>query len=370
MNDGGWVASDATKYKFHDQRPNWISLASVAISVDDIKQFNQEYFKIVQEKQSEYGIRTQHPLIKDGDITRWVTDWERAEARRDIVTELLSIDTIRDIQFTETSLDPMWVTIFDDSEEDKKRMNSQQFMNNFLEKYYNLIAIWEYLRREHTRAYDWPHRDWPVHKNIMTDDFGGPISEVWLEIGAMAENVQVVPQGDKTYPLLSLADLTMDMVKQQVSDWDEQKIYEFLKDITPDGSAYVDSTAMDSNPELKKMIPHTTDSIRTLLHYPSPTVYIECGSSMNNKKAKSLDIYEHACRFAQKNEGCVKFFNENHDRDFLTSADYLISLESRVGKLRDYEELNDDKSVTVMNRAEAREFFGEELSVFDYAQSE
>jgi hypothetical protein len=40
MDENGWVASDATKYKFHDQRPNWISLAAVAVAVDDIERFN------------------------------------------------------------------------------------------------------------------------------------------------------------------------------------------------------------------------------------------------------------------------------------------------------------------------------------------
>jgi len=364
MNDGGWVASDATKYKFHDERPNWISLASVAIAVDDIAAFNESYFGIVEEKKSEFGIRTQHPVIKDEDITRWVVDWERAKARRDIVTDLLSIDTIRDIQFVETSLDPMWITIFEENEEEKKRMNSQKFMNNFLEKYYNLVAIWEYLRREHTRPDDWPHRDWPTHKNVLTDDFGGQVSPVWLEIGAMAEQINVVPQGDKTYPLLSLADLTMDMVKQQVPNWHEKEIYEFLKKTTPDSSAYIDSVALDSDPELTKMVPKTTDNVRTLIHYPKPTVYIQSGS-VGNKKAKSLDIYELACEFAQEREGCVKFFNESHDRDFLASGDYLITLDKNAGDLRDYEELNDEKSPSVMNRSEAKVFLNESISAFD-----
>ncbi|MWV38762.1 hypothetical protein [Natrialba sp. INN-245] len=365
MDSSGWVASDSTKYKFHDQRPNWISLASVAIAVDDICEFNSSYEAIIEDKKSEYGIRTQHPIIKDEDITRWVPDWERAEARRDIVTELLSIEYIRDIQFVETSLDPMWVTVFEDNEDDKRRMNSQEFMNSILEKYYNIIAIWEYLRREHVRPEDWPSHDWPVHKNILTDDFGGNVSPAWLEIGSMADDIKVVPQGDRTYPLLSLADLTMDMVKQHVPEWHEKQIYEFLKRITPENSAYVDSVALDSNPPLSKVIPHTKDSVRTLIHYPTPTTYIYSGS-VGNKKAKSLDIYEHACRFAMENNGCVKFFNESHDRDFMSDEDLLISLNEHAGNLREYEDLNDDKSVTVLNREEAKELFHDEIGGFEH----
>lgn len=364
MADSGWVASDATKYKFHDQRPNWVSLAAVAVAVDDIGEFNSEYFGIVEEKSEEYGIHTQHPVIKDEDITRWVTDWERSDARQDIVSELLSIDTIREIQFVETSLSPMWVTLFEENEDDKTRIEAQEFMNKFLEKYYNIIAIWEYLRKKNTRPHHLPFQDWPIHTNVLTDDFGGHISEAWLDVGRLADEIRVIPQGDKTYPLLSLADLTMDMVKQQVDEWDEQEIYEFLKDITPKESAYVDSRAIDHGEDLERMIPHTTDSIRGILHYPSPTMYIET-ASMDTKKAKKLDIFSHLRKFAQENGGCVKFFDETHDRDYMTRDDYLITLSDSVGALGDYGALNDRKSVTVMNRDEAKAFLVDELSAFD-----
>ena len=135
MPNDGWVASDATKYKFHDERPNWISLAAVAVAVDDLEEFNDRYFEIIEEKTEKYGIETQHPIIKDSDITRWATDWDRAEARREIVTELLSIETIREVQFVETSLSPMWITMFQENDDEKMRIESQKFMNNFLEKW-------------------------------------------------------------------------------------------------------------------------------------------------------------------------------------------------------------------------------------------
>lgn len=337
-------------------------MAAVAVAVDDIEKFNEEYFEIIKEKSTEYGIQTQHPLIKDEDITRWVTDWEREDARQDIVTELLSIETIREIQFVETSLPPMWITIFGDNEEDKTRLDSQEFMNKYLEKYYNIIAVWEYLRKKKIRPEHLPHRNWPIHKNVLTDDFGGHISEAWLDVGELANEIRVIPHGDKTYPLLSLADLIMDMVKQQVDEWDEQEIYEFLKEVTPEDSAYVDSRAIDHGADLEKMVPHTTDSIRTILHYPSPRIYIETGDSLNSKKTKSLDIFDHACKFAQANKGSVKFFNEPHDRDFISKEDYLIVLDDDIEGIHHYEELNDRKSVTIMDRTEAMSFFETELS--------
>lgn len=364
MPSDGWVASDATKYTFHDERPNWISLAAVAIAVDDVNEYNREYIEIVEGKCEEYGIETCHPLIKNEDVNRWVSDWERDEARRDIVTTLLQIETIREIQFVETSLDPMWITVFEDKEDSKRRINSQEFMNNYLEKYYNIIAIWEYLRKKRTRPEHLPYSDWPIHRNVMTDDFGGHINEAWIDVGDLANEIRVIPQGDKTYPLLSLADLTMNMVKQEVPTWDEQDIYEYLRDVTPDDSAWVDSIAIDHGPDLAKMVPHLPENIRTILHYPQPKIYIEVGDALDSDKARSLDIFQHVCRFALESGGCVKFFNENHDRDYMAKGDYLITLGDNAGSLRDYEELNDQRRVKVLNRNQAKEFLDEQISAY------
>jgi hypothetical protein len=46
----------------------------------------------------------------------------------------------------------------------------------------------------------------------------------------------------------------------------------------------------------------------------------------------------------------------------MTNKDYLITLDTQIGTLADYEELNDRKSVTVMNRSEAMSFFKDRLS--------
>lgn len=85
---------------------------------------------------------------------------------------------------------------------------------------------------------------------------------------------------------------------------------------------------------------------------------------MKVKKAKSLDVFDHACKFAQENNGCVKFFNESHDRDFMSRRDYLVNLDKST-QLGDYEELNDMKSVSVMDRNDAKSLFKQELSAFD-----
>lgn len=54
-SSSGWVASDATKYSLNSKRPDWVSLVSVAVVVDDIAQFNIEYKSIIRNRYREFG---------------------------------------------------------------------------------------------------------------------------------------------------------------------------------------------------------------------------------------------------------------------------------------------------------------------------
>jgi len=302
MSTDGWVASDATKYSLEDQRPDWVSLVSVAVAVEDLSEFNNSYESIVDGKVDEFGIEVQHPIIKNEDLNRWGSDWQRKEMRRDIVEELLTIRALDTIQVVETSLHSQWVTVFRNEEDKKDRIRSEEFIEKHLQPYYNLISIWEYLRK---------HEDRPkTYRNVMTDDFSGKSSPAWIQIGKMSNELQVIPKGDQTYPLLSLADLLMELIKQEVDEWNEQQIYEYLKKKTPNDSAYVDSDGVNETEQLRMISPHSTHNINTHLHYPHPIVFIDTGS-IDSRTVTSLDFFDHATKFARSNGGCIKFFDKN-----------------------------------------------------------
>jgi hypothetical protein len=97
MTDG-WVASDATKNSLEDERPDWISLVSVAIAVSDIDSFDEEYDDIISEHTSRHGIPIQHPILKNKDLNRWCNEWERKTIRNGIISDLIKIECIYKIQ--------------------------------------------------------------------------------------------------------------------------------------------------------------------------------------------------------------------------------------------------------------------------------
>ena len=356
MTADGWVASDATKYSLKDQRPDWVSLVSVAVAVEDISEFNEGYTSIVGDKLDKFGLEIQHPIIKNEDLNRWGSDWQRKDMRREIVTDLLTIEAIDNIQVVETSLHSRWVTVFRGKENKKKRVRSEEFIEKHLQPYYNLISIWEYLRKSDNRP--------RTYRNVMTDDFSGKTSPAWIQIGKMSDNLRVIPKGDQTYPLLSLADLLMELIKQEVDEWNEHQIYKYLKKTTPADSAYVDSDGINESEQLKMISPLNTHNVNTHLHYPHPIVFIETGS-LGSNVVSSLDFFDHAARFARSKNGCVKFFDEKQDRDYITGSDYIICVDNNTSRHEHFGRLNDLRKPKIMSQKEAKNLFADELGAYE-----
>lgn len=345
----GVVASDSVRNRFDNKKPDGVATVSVAVAVSDISEFNESYESVIREFQSEHGVTAPHPIIKDQDITRWVPNWAQETARRDLVTELLAFDSLETIQITETSLDNQWIHMYE-RDRDGEQLPSSAFVNNVLSSYYNIVSIWKYLKNGGDRSRPTPNR-----LNVITDDFSGKTFPAWEEVSQQVEQLNVVPQGDVTYPLLSFADLLMGLLKQEVNPLYSKSVYEFLKERT---DAYVDA---DTVKNVSKLVPSERQSIRQELYYPKPTVYVDKGG-MPKDKLTSLDVFLHACRYAYQNEGCVKFFEESHDRDFLQDGDVIVTLGNNRSYLEDYRDLNTEKSVQVKTRDEVIDFLLSELS--------
>jgi hypothetical protein len=109
----GVVASDSVINRFDSKKPDGVATVSVAVAVEDIDEFNQSYEEVVGKFQSEHGVTAPHPVVKDQDITRWVPNWAQEAARRELVNELLTLNSLETIQITETSLDNQWIHMYE-----------------------------------------------------------------------------------------------------------------------------------------------------------------------------------------------------------------------------------------------------------------
>lgn len=340
MPEDGIIASDATKNDFHDQHPNGFSAIAVAIAIEDRKEFNNSYFNIISDKIDEYGIKSPVPIIKD----KYVPLWKQEQARRDIVLELLSLDQLDTIYVTETYLEPSWIELYEDENDKFRREISYEFVENVLFQYYDIISIWKYMERYSNSGSAYDH--------VMTDDFSGSVSRAYEELGEYVESFEAVPYGDITYPALSMADLVTGLLKQEVYPLRRSEIQDYIQD---DTSAYVETESVH-NDDLDKIKPHRTDSVRTDLLRPDPTIHIHRGDSVPKKRLYTLDVFRYACLYAQQQNGCVKLFNESNDSHHFGENDIIICLDDSTNQFSDYQELNNRHSAQILNREDAMDY--------------
>ncbi|MFB6193839.1 MAG: hypothetical protein ABEI75_02130 [Halobaculum sp.] len=344
MADEGIIAADATKNTFHDQHPNGVSVISVAIAVEDHGAFNQRYLDIVADKIDHYGIQLPHPILKSKDISRYVPTWQVEQARRDIVLDLLSIDVLDTIFVTETYLQPSWIELYEEEENAFRREISHEFVDDILFQYYDIASLWKYLER-----YD------SGYQNVMTDHFSGQVNRAYERLGQISDQFAIVPQGDRTYPVLAMADLVTGLLKQEVYPLRKDEIREYIKDETP---GYVAVETIHEDDDLNKLVPHVTDQIRTDLNAPKPTVYIDRSNvSLDKDDVRSLDLFHHACFYALQHDGCVTFFEKNNDRYHFTDDDILVCLDDDVTRYSDFANKNTSSAVTLLTSDEALEQF-------------
>jgi len=219
----GWVASDSTPNNFGDKQGE-TSLVSVAIAVEDMDEFETSYFEKVEQVLGDDNLNP-FPIVKGSQFNRTVADSHRKSKRGELVEELLSIPSVETIHVTETYIEPRWIELFtEDDTKDTSRLSSKQFKKQKLSQYYNLVAIWKYLTYGESRATD-------TRWNVLTDSFSGKRTPLWEEIGELSDELRVIPYGDKTYPLLSMSDLLLTYLKEEVYPLFYGKIYDHLNEI-------------------------------------------------------------------------------------------------------------------------------------------
>lgn len=342
-----WVGSDATSHEFYESGFRNKSEIGIAIAVENRNKFNTKYRGIIEEKANEYGFSPKRPVLKSHGIRNNASEWEYGEIISDFVEELLEIDSITNIHATITTITNQMVVAFKEGGGPLEQISRDE-LHGELANYYHLITIWDYLDE---------YRDAPWGTaNVLLDDFEGKDNKPWRRTGVISDDLYVIPQGDATYPLLSLADLTMEYVKENVDDWTEDDIRSTLIDATPEDTAYVNVKGLHTPQEVDEMVPIARRNINRAKHYPHPIVFID-RAGLDREKFTNYKLYHTIAEYVYKNSGCMKYFSDTEDGEIVDPDDFIVCLdEDDAEKYRDFESLNDSSDI-VLTPDEAFEQF-------------
>lgn len=335
-----WVASDATYHEFYDEENDVKNKSeiAIAIAVDDRNEFNTEYRHIIEEKAESYGFSPKRPVLKAHGIRTNASEWQYDEIIADFVEDLLSISNIQNIHVTISTITNQLIDAYTEDSGPCEQL-SRDALHNEITNYYHLIAIWDYLEE---------YRDAPWGTaNVLLDDFEGKDNDPWRRIGMISDSLNIIPRGDYTYPILSLADLTMDYLKDNVEEWTEKEIEETLIDVTPDDSAFVNTKGIHTPAKFEEIVPLTRNNISRGKHYPHPIVFIDRGG-MDREEFMQYDLYHIISEYVYENSGCMKYFERGHDGKILQSKDYIVCLsDSASDRYENVEKYNESDQIVL-----------------------
>lgn len=343
-----WIGSDATSHQITDEDGfDVTSLIAIAIAVENRSEFNRQYREVLARKSEEYGISIKRPVLKTHELWEGSTEWDYENIVSDFVGELLEIDCISNIHITITTLDRQTAPAYQQQPNSKKYLGPKEIENE-ISNYYNLISVWDYLD-------EYSDAPWGT-TNVLLDDFEGKDNEPWRRIGRISNKLMIIPQGDYTYPILSLADLTMDYIKGNIETWSEESIQAELEDVTPDDSAFVNTKSLSSQSDIEKLTPISRRNIERKHHYPHPTIFID-RNGIDREKLRRFDIYHTISDYAYDNSGCIKYFNEHSDGGIIRDGDYIVCLGDDTSEYSNYKNLNKKEAPELLDVDAAFEEF-------------
>lgn len=343
-----WVASDATSNEYTNNGFENKSEISIAIAVDDRDQFNSRYKNKIEEKASLYGFSPRRPVLKTHEIRDEAAEWQYDGILTDFVEDLLKIQNVLNIHVSITNITNQMIESYTDGSGPNEQLSRSNLHNEII-NYYHVVSVWDYLEQ---------YRDAPWGTtNVLLDDFEGKDNYPWRRVGEMSNQLNVVPQGDSTYPILSLADLTMDYLKENTDSWEKKEIKKTLIDVTPDDSAFVSVTGIHTPEELEKLVPTARRNIDRSQHYPHPIVFIDRGG-VKRKELSNYEIYHTVADFVHSERGCMKYFNESEDNSILRSEDFILCLGSAsTDEYSQFERYNNSDGDIVLSPEDAFERF-------------
>lgn len=291
-----FVAVDATSPPGSDLYFN----VAVVVEIDDENEFRDHYFQKVREFLSKHEIELPFPVLKSRTVLENLPSYSMRDGFDGLVD-----DIIKNPGISRINVCIGWYSADVDLEfkDSGNEINGNTFASNYLDQYFNIVALWRYHKAH----------DHDLAKRAYVDNISGHITKAWKYCGNEF-NINMVPNGDLTYPSISTADIIAYNVGTFLAGHEEDKLTKFpelaeefiIRRRNWDTSPYIHAEAVNER-FTDHIVPTLPYTIQDPLHYPHPVlfVYDDILSSDDKSVLPRTDFHGIARKWAYENGGCV-----------------------------------------------------------------
>lgn len=276
-------------------------LVGVVIEISDRDEFQDHYFDVVSSFVEKHGLEVPFQVIKSRTAVERLPSYQIRDGM-----DGLAEDLIRNPGISRINVSIGWYGTDVELEfksDSENPFNGNTFASNYLSQYFNIVALWRYHRcHEHDLARD-----------ALVDNIQGHVTKAWKYCGN-SFNIDMVPNGDLTYPSLSTADIIAYNLAGFLSGHEEDKFTEF-PELAED--YLINRRSWDTQPYIKAeavnerytdhIVPTLPYTIQDPLHYPHPVLFVhdEILSGDEKEMLTRSDFHAIARKWAYEHDGCV-----------------------------------------------------------------
>ncbi len=299
-----FVCADAGLYR----KGKYVANLGVAVEFRDYEEFRGDYFTALRDVSAHHGVTINRRVIKGSDIYQVVPDHLLREYVDELTSRILGSENISHIQVTHTILQQDVLYPWRPSP-----ILGVRFVEAHLANYYPIIPLYEY------------YYNGGSAESAVLDGITGFITRAWLELARSAtEGVYIVPHGDETHPCLSLCDLAILGIKQNVYPLREESALAYLSSVVHDSTTVHSNFITDGLIDLMRArYPY---DIKPHKYYLHPLFIIDRGKEFPEAIVRNSDIYGIAHDLAETVGGSSFFIKAEDQWRILREGDVIVCL--------------------------------------------
>lgn len=290
------------------------------VEVSDTDKFREHYFDIIRSFVRENDLEIPFPVIKSRTAVERLPSYKIRDGMDGLVEDLIENPGISRINVAIGWYGQDVELEFKSDSENP--VNKNTFASNYLSQFFNIVALWRY-HRSHKQD---------LAKKALIDNVQGHVTKAWKYCGNTFD-IDMVPNGDLTYPSISTADFIAYNLATFLSGIDEDKFTEF-----PDIAAeyIVNRRNWDTRPYVKAeavnerytdhIVPTLPYTIQDFLHYPHPVLFVhdEILSGQDKSMLTRSDFHAIARKWAYDNGGCVVNLKSDRLPNIAKNGDMIV----------------------------------------------
>lgn len=304
------------------------SVLGVAVKVNDYDSFNKNYRAAIEKAFSENGVEIDYQYYCASDLSDITRKYDILDTFSREISKYVDRIHVFYTLFSKRRLEE--VQVYGRMAKNKKiklaasTRTYEKLISKHLVQCFPAICAWRLTQYLH-----------PKTVLFHLDSYGGHICEAQEELENDGYTRLVFPNGDCSNPVISTADLLLDLIDKRFEIQHKLLIFDNIRGVMPEFGNNLLVYPI-SNKHLSKITPLEKKPIDTISVIKHPVFWVFKGEELiNSITMKTSKAFRNLVDYAASQYGVVKMFESGKDIEYVQEGDFGVYLNTKGKEIID-----------------------------------